>query len=157
MNLFEKRPFAVGKRDLHLMAGLMWSGVGIMLGSYAYHWLKSLPSLPLLLLTLTGFLLASLIYIFGFSKLAQKNIHRIRRLSGKRHSIFSFQKWTSYPLVVVMVSLGIYLRKYSPLPKPVLGATYIGIGGGLFSSSMHYFTYLWKEYRPTRKDRILDD
>lgn len=144
MNFYEKRPFAIRKRGLHLLAGLMWSGVGIMLGTFAYQWLKSLPTLPLLLLALTGLLLASLIYIFGFSKLAKKNIHRIQRLSGKRHSIFSFQRWTSYPLVIVMVSLGIYLRKYSPIPKPVLGAMYIGIGGGLFSSSMHYYTHLWK-------------
>jgi hypothetical protein len=122
----------------------MWFGVGIMLGTFAYNWLKSLPTLPLLLLTLTGLLLASLIYIFGFSKLARKNILRIQSLSGYRHSIFSFQRWTSYPLVVVMVAMGIYLRKYSPLPKPLLGAVYIGIGGGLFSSSMHYYTHLWK-------------
>lgn len=96
--------------------------------------------------TYAGLLLASVIYFFGFSKLAKKNIQRIRDLAGKNHSIITFQKWSSYPLVLVMVSLGIYLRKYSPFPKHLLGTAYIGIGGGLLFSSLHYYLYLLSEW-----------
>jgi hypothetical protein len=38
-----------------------------------------------------------------------------------------------------MISLGIYLRVYSPIPKPALAIFYIGIGGSLFLSSLHYY------------------
>jgi hypothetical protein len=41
-----------------------------------------------------------------------------------------------------MISLGIYLRIYSPIPKPVLASGYLGIGTALFSASLHYFTHL---------------
>jgi hypothetical protein len=47
-----------------------------------------------------------------------------------------------------MISLGIFLRKYSPIPKPLLAILYIGIGGGLFFSSYWYFHTLydlWKD------------
>ena len=149
---FYRRLLPVKKRWLYLAAGLMWSIVGIVLSSHAYRWLKSLPRQTILQFFLPGFLLASLIYTFGFSHLAKENIQRIHRLPGKRQSLFRFQRWTSYPVVVIMVSLGIYLRKYSPLPKPILGSMYIGIGGGLFSSSIHYYAHLWNKYMPNNSN-----
>lgn len=43
-----------------------------------------------------------------------------------------------------MVFLGMYLRLYSPIAKPLLAVLYLGIGGGLSSSSLHYFRQvLW--------------
>jgi hypothetical protein len=38
-----------------------------------------------------------------------------------------------------MIALGLYLRVYSPIPKPLLAVLYLGIGGGLFFASLHYF------------------
>jgi hypothetical protein len=138
--------FLVPKQWLYLLSGLMWSGVGIVLGSYAYDWLHILPGKAVLLWTLPGIILACLIYFFGFSRLAKQNIRRIQELPENRPSLFCFQKWSSYPLIVFMISLGLYLRIYSPVPKPILGTMYIGIGGGLFSSSIHYYAYLKKNY-----------
>lgn len=140
------RPLPVKKRWLYLAAGSMWSSVGFVLASHAYRWMKPLPGKTIILFTLPGLLLASIIYAFGFSHLAKDNIQRISRLPRERHSFFRFQRWTSYPVVAITVSLGIYLRKYSPIPKPFLGSMYIGIGGGLFSSSIHYYAHLWKKY-----------
>ena len=138
--------FPVPKQWLYLLSGLMWSGVGIVLGSYAYNWLCVLPPKSILAWTLPGIFLASLIYFFGFSRLAKQNIRRIQELPRNRPSLFSFQEWNSYPLIVFMISLGLYLRIYSPVPKPILGTIYLGIGGGLFSSSIHYYAYLKKNY-----------
>lgn len=145
MNVFEKRPLLVQKRWLHFTAGLMWTAVGFLLWSFAYRWVKPLPAASSFFLVSMGILLASLIYALGFSKLAENNINRIKNLSGKKHTLFHFQNWTSYPLILVMVSLGIHLRKYSPIPKPALGSLYIGIGGGLLFSSIHYYIHLWKK------------
>lgn len=137
---------AVHKIWLHLLAGVMWSGVGIMLISLAARWLGLVIFSQEILLILAGLVLALGIYYFGFSKFALKNVRRIGNYPNERVCLFAFQKWTSYPLVLFMISLGIYLRLFSPIPKPYLAILYIGIGGGLFLSSLHYYTrvfHLW--------------
>ena len=108
----------------------MWSGVGLMLCNLAYGWLRPVAFPQVLWMTLAGALLASAIYYFGFSKLAKKNIRRITAMAGDKVCIFAFQEWTSYPLVVVMIGLGLSLRNLLPIPKPYLAVLYIGIGGG---------------------------
>jgi hypothetical protein len=130
---------ATKKIWLHLTAGIMWSGVGIMLIAFAANWLGAVRSWTVSLLILTGLLLAAGIYFFGFSKLASSNIQRILSIPKERVCLFAFQKWTSYPLVLVMIAMGIYLRIYSPIPKPYLAILYIGLGASLFVSSFHYF------------------
>jgi hypothetical protein len=135
-----KRFPAVRKIWLHLLAGVMWSGVGIMLISLAARWLGLVVFYQTILLILAGMALAGGIFFFGFSKMALKNVRRIEAYMNERVCLFAFQKWTSYPLVLFMVSLGIYLRVYSPIPKPLLAILYIGIGGSLFLASLHYFT-----------------
>jgi len=130
------------KKWLHLAAGIMWSAVGIMLVSFAASWLKIEKWPVLVLLLLGGAVLGVVIYLFGFSKLAVKNIKRINAYVNERICFFAFQKWTTYPLIAFMISLGIYLRKYSSLPKPVLSIMYLGLGFSLFASSLHYYRQL---------------
>ena len=146
MDLCRGTPLSTDKKWLQLTAGLMWSMVGLALWSYASRWLKPLPLSSVLGYIFPGVLLASCIHFFGFSHLAKDNIKRIRNLPEDTPSLFRFQKWISYPVVGVMVCLGIYLRKYSSLPRPLLGLMYIGIGGGLLLSSIHYYIHLWKEH-----------
>lgn len=117
----------------------MWSGVGIMLVAFAANWLGVIHSWTVLLLILAGLLLAAGIYFFGFSKLASRNVQRIVNIPKERVCLFAFQKWTSYPLVLVMIAMGIYLRIYSPIPKPYLAILYIGLGASLFVSSFQYY------------------
>lgn len=132
----------VDKKWLHFAAGIMWSAVGIMLVSFAVSWLK-IDKWPLIvILLLGGALLGALIYLFGFSKLAVKNIKRINAYVNERICFFAFQKWTAYPLIAFMVSLGIFLRKYSALPKSILAILYLGLGFSLFASSLLYYRQL---------------
>ncbi|MBK5109346.1 MAG: hypothetical protein JJE12_14525 [Anaerolineales bacterium] len=63
-------------------------------------------------------------------------------MTGERICIFAFQRWTSYPLVVIMMSMGIYLRVYSPIQKPYLAILYIGIGSSLVFASWRYYRQL---------------
>jgi len=123
---------------LALLSGVMWSAVGIMLCSLAAGWLQaaaeSMQITGVLGLVAAGLLLAGLIYRFGFSHIAAKNLRRI----GSLHDgvcVFAFQEWKSYLIVVFMILLGRTLR-LSPFPKPLLAVMYIGIGGGLFLSSL---------------------
>jgi len=120
----------------------MWSGVGVMLFSISLRWLKEADLSTDVLLVIAGLLLAAAIYFWGFSKLARKNICRINAIPEQKPCLFAFQAWTSYPLVVVMIAMGIYLRFYSSFPHSLLAITYIGIGGGLFGSSLHYYAQM---------------
>ena len=152
LSSLEKFKPGTRKNWLHLTAGLVWLGVGLMLISIASRWLRLVDLSTELLLVLAGLLLAAAIGFFGFSKLARKNIDRIQALGNTKVCLFAFQSWTSYPLVAFMVSLGIYLRIYSPFPKPLLAILYIGIGGGLFLASLSYFAHvLWGHHPENAK------
>lgn len=71
-----------------------------------------------------------------FRRMALRNIERIRALPEKA-CLFAFQSWTSYPLVVIMMTLGIGL-KYSALPRAMLAGLYLAIGMGLFMGGLVY-------------------
>ena len=133
---------AVRKPWLILSAGLMWSGVGVLLCKYVYEWVTPLSLGQVVLVLFGGLILATMIYRFGFSHLADKNIRRIAAIPGEKACWFAFQEWKSYPLVAVMISMGIYLRVYSPFPEPLLAVMYLGIGGSLFLASLHYYRAL---------------
>jgi len=140
------------KNWLQLTAGVVWLGVGVMLISIASRWVRLEKLTTALLLVLAGILLAAAICIFGFRKLARKNIHRIQAMAEEKVCLFAFQSWTSYPLVAFMVALGIYLRVYSPFPKPTLAILYIGIGGGLFLASLSYFKHILRNLHPVKTE-----
>jgi hypothetical protein len=147
----------VNKIWLHLFAGVIWSGVGVMLISLAARWLGLVVLYQTILLILAGMALAAGIFYFGFSKYALKNVHRIEAYPNERVCLFAFQKWTSYPLVLFMVFLGIYLRVYFPIPKPLLAILYIGIGGSLFLASLHYFAKVIRLLPADRKASLQVD
>ncbi|MBA4398808.1 MAG: hypothetical protein C0396_02915 [Anaerolinea sp.] len=137
----------VRKIWLQFSAGLVWLGGGLMLIGFASRWLKLVDISTRLLLVPAGVLLAAGIYALGFSRLAKKNINRISDLKDEKVCLFAFQAWKSYPLIAFMSSLGIYLRVYSPIPKFVLATLYLGIGGGLFSASLHYFANFTRAFQ----------
>ncbi len=128
---------AVSKYWLLILAGIMWSGVGILLCSYAVTWLIVVPSFASLSLGIVGLAIAWVVYRNGFSKIAQKNINRIFQ-SADKVCLFSFQSWSGYVIIAVMMAVGILLKS-SLLPKPYLAVLYTAIGGGLFFSSFLYY------------------
>jgi uncharacterized membrane protein len=145
MDILNKLKPAAPKNWLQLLAGLIWSAVGIFLISLALEWTLDPTVDKPWAYWLPGILLASLIYTFGFSRLARKNSRRIEAMPVDEPCLFAFQEWHSYPLVLVMIALGIGLRKYSPIPKPLLGILYTGIGGGLGGASIHYYLSILKD------------
>jgi len=150
----EKWTPVAAKSWLFAAAGLMWSGVGAFLCSLTVKWLQPVDSSARIWLISGGVALAISIYAFGFSRFADKNIRRITAISKEKVCIFAFQQWSSYPLVVFMISLGIILRQYSPIPKPWLAAMYIGIGGSLFLASFHYYKSIWLIRRSQQQHSI---
>lgn len=141
MTLNSLKP-AVTKSWLIALAGLMWTGVGAMLCRLAYGWLAVIHRGMATSLGLLGIVMAVAAYHFGFSKIAEKNIKRLRLLT-ERTCVFAFQTWRGYLILGFMIILGVILRN-SPIPKQYLAIIYTTIGGAIFLSSFHYYGFLWK-------------
>jgi hypothetical protein len=127
----------VPKKWLLIIAGVMWSGVSILLLSYAITWLTHPFSLINLVFGLLGLGISVAANAYQFSKLARKNINRILQLNDKA-CVFSFQAWKGYLIIAVMVTGGILLRG-SVIPKPYLAIVYAAIGGALLQASINYY------------------
>lgn len=132
-----KKP-AVSRKWLLVLSGLMWSGVGILLNSFAFRWLQLYHGWSLVTSVACGIILGLAIAFFGFRKVATKNIQRIMAMSDDS-CLFAFQKWQSYILIAVMMSMGIFLRNSAIVPRLYLASLYIGIGSALFISSINYY------------------
>ena len=138
-NFLKVKP-GVERRYLLAMAGGMWLGVGILLLSFSYAWLHSLPASWMVFLGGCGITAALIISRFGFLKIVDKNVRRIIPMEGKPCA-FAFMSWKSYILVAIMVGMGITIRR-SSFPKPYLSVLYTGIGLALILSSVRY----WKVF-----------
>ena len=130
---------AAPRRVLILLAGLVWSAVGIALIVMATVWLLRADRyvIPALMLGLIG---GGIVYRFGFLRLVRRNVKRIRETApGKdRVCVFAFQNTRSYVIIAVMVMLG-YTLRHLPLDKVYLAPIYLTIGLGLLLSSGHYY------------------
>jgi len=131
---------ALPRSSLLLVSGLMWSLVGLMLCQLAIRWYLLAGIQDHLGFLIAGVLIALAIHSFGFSLIAKRNISRIQKLNQKP-CVFAFMAWWNYPLVFLMIGLGLTLR-HSPIPKTYLGVLYIGIGAALFFSSQRYYISL---------------
>jgi hypothetical protein len=141
MTLKSLRP-AVTKSWLIVLAGLVWTGVGVMLCRLAFNWLAIINRGVATTFGLFGIVMALAAYHFGFSKIAQKNIRRLCLLTD-RTCVFAFQTWRGYLIIGFMIILGAILRN-SPIPKQYMAIIYTTIGGAIFLSSFHYYGLLWR-------------
>ena len=142
---------AVSKYWLAAMAGLMWSIVGFILCGLAYEWLATVPFLWAGSLGAAGVVLAFAFYNLTFSKIARKNLERLRQFPDQV-CFFAFQAWKSYLLIALMVVFGFVLRR-STIPRYWLSVPYAAIGGALILASFQYYLYLWKVRFPKEPGR----
>ena len=121
----------------------MWSGVGLMLISLAIKWLGDLhPPYPALII-LAGVVPGFLVSIFGFARIVRKNIQRVEAMDAKA-SIFAFQVWHSYILIVIMMSAGAFVRHSGLIPMILKTPGYFTIGTALSFSSLKYYTAFFR-------------
>jgi len=148
----ERGALDVDRRWLFAIAGVIWTGVGILLLAYAVSWLKP-ESIPLEIeLTIAGIAVAAVFVRFVFHGIVRKNIDRIE--AGPKHAhVLAFQGWKSYVVTVFMIGLGVVLR-HSALPKTWLAPVYLGIGLALLTTSLlyhrHLLSHLFGSRRPAR-------
>jgi len=133
---------AAQRKILVLLAGLLWSAVGLALMAAAVVWATPfrIGSLPWLLAGVIG---GVIVYRYGFSKLAAVNLVRIfEQAPGKdKVCVFAFQSARSYVVIIIMMALG-YTLRHLPVPRIWLTPIYLTIGLGLFLSSLLYYRRL---------------
>jgi hypothetical protein len=129
---------AINRKYLFIISGLLWTAVGLMLLRFAYSWLLNVGEGQCIGFGVLGMALGVTISVFGLSKIARKNIKRIHRLPEKP-CLFAFQAWKNYLTIALMISMGIFLRTHSFLPKPYLAIVYIAMGSALVFASRSYF------------------
>ena len=135
-------PPAAPRKMLVLLAGILWSIVGLVLTSVAVGWF-SLADRHVILAMAVAIAGGLVVHRFGFSRLAATNLARIyEQAPGKdKVCIFAFQNTRSYVIIAVMILLG-YTLRHLPIPKFYLAPIYGAIGLGLFLSSLRYYRHL---------------
>jgi hypothetical protein len=127
---------------LILIAGLVWSAVGLGLIVAAARWLLMSDEYVLVALIL-GLVAGWFVYSLGFAGLVRKNLERIRQLAPEKDRIcvFAFQHWRSYLIVVIMIMLG-YTLRHLPVARVYIAPIYLAIGLGLMLASLLYYRHL---------------
>lgn len=133
----------VNRQWLIIISGTMWSGAGLLLIWIASKWFALFESWQMILSLTAGPVLGFVIAWFGFKNLAHKNADRIS-VYPEKVCIFAFQRWQMYFLIVVMMSMGIFMRSTALIPKFLLAPVYIGIGSALFMASFVYYKRILK-------------
>lgn len=113
-----------------------------MLVTIAIIWLRNSSSEYVVWYAIGGVLAGLLVHYFGFLRIVDKNLGRIRKIDGK-YCAFGFMPFKSYLLIALMMTMGILL-KHSDLPREYLSVLYLGIGVALILSSTRYFRNIRK-------------
>jgi len=138
----EKMKPLVSRHWLFALAGVMWTGVGVMLMWRAWIWLSAMDPAWAIGIALAGAAIAFAFYHFMFTKTVAKNIQRLCDLPDPV-GILAFNSPKGYILIVFMIALGITLR-HSPLDRRILALVYAGMGGALFLASLHFYSQFFK-------------
>jgi hypothetical protein len=141
MTLTRLKP-AVPKHWLIAIAGLVWSAAGGMLCHMAWSWLRPLPPLRITGLIAAGVALAIVLHRLMLARVARRNMNRICTYA-ERGCVFAFQAWRSYLMILIMISLGSFLR-HTMISREILALFYTAMGGALILSSLAYFFLFWR-------------
>jgi hypothetical protein len=75
-----------------------------------------------------------------FSGISLKHARRIIFLKEDRPCVFSFFSWHSYFLMILMIAMGITLRKSGLVPVYILSVLYLSMGIPLLMSSIRFYS-----------------
>ncbi len=114
-----------------------------MLISLAIKWLGDLQTQYSVLIILAGVASGLLVSVYGFTRIVRKNIQRINDMDV-RASVFAFQVWHSYVLILIMMSMGAFVRHSGLIPMILKTPGYFTIGTALSFSSLKYYTAFFR-------------
>lgn len=131
------KPTARARTHL-LAAAAMWTLVGTGLGVAGVVWCLASPMPTSLLLIAVAIALGQAKARWVLSRVARRNAARIAA-RGDGRCLGGFVSWQSWLFIGGMMGGG-YLLRHSPVPLPVLGVVYAGVGTALIVGS----AILWR-------------
>lgn len=138
MNLLETLKPATSRRNLLFIAALVWTFAGgmlltkgiVMMGRQADY---------LIVRTMVSIVGGFVFYLLLFSKISKKHVNRIIRLKNDRPCLFSFFNFRSYIMMILMISMGVLLRKSGIVSPFYLSVLYVTMGIPLFASAFRFY------------------
>lgn len=130
----------VRRNTLRILAGTIWSAVGIGLCIAAGYWILTSQGNWIAAVAI-GLVFGILAYSFGFRRLVRRNVARIDELAPEKQQLclFAFQSWRSYAIMMVMIAMG-YTARHLPISRLYLVPVYLAMGIALLLASLHYYT-----------------
>lgn len=122
----------VKPKTLLLLTGFIWLVASCILISRVFIWSIEMTSTQIYIGLLSGLVLAFIKTYLIFRKLTIRNIQRIQSFSESNVSILKFHLMRDKVIILLMILIGIVLRKSSILPTYVLFPIYLGIGVAMF-------------------------
>lgn len=135
--LLSKLKPSVPARFLVLLAGLFWTLAGLLLCWNAFFSLSGLHHWKALMLGTGAALLSVVAGRFIFAPIVTRNLKRLAGYDSQR-CLFAFQTWRSYPLVALMILLGVAVR-HTGMPSEPLAVIQTVMGGALITASIQYY------------------
>jgi len=128
----------IPKRYLLFVAAFVWTFAGGMLLTRGFLILIFFPQLLWLkiICSLAG---GIIFFVLLFSKISRKHTQRILNMEMEHPCIFSFFNFRSYIMMLLMISMGITLRKTGIVPLEYLSLFYVAMGTPLLMSAFRFY------------------
>ena len=147
MSTIPRIPVPAASRRAHLLAAsLLWTLVGIGLGSAGASWIMRSTSRVSWSLLAVASLVGLAKAQFLLRRTARRIVQRIET-RGDGRCLGGFLSWKSWVIVLAMMVLGRLLR-LSPLPLSLRGAALLAVGVALLAASR----WIWAAWRVSLRE-----
>jgi len=127
----------IPKNQLMLLAGLVWCVAGGMVSFIGLPLLWQLGAEHILLYP-AAVLIFLIFYLRIFSRLVVKHTRRIRMTATSTMPFWSFFDRSSYIVMTIMITGGLWLRLGNIVPDWMIAFFYSGLGLALFSCGVKF-------------------
>ena len=129
----------MSRKGLIMLSGMVWSLAGVILFIRAIQMMDTWTPIGMAIIIL-GLGIGALKSHFVLSKVARRNIDRVKTMSPDKDKIcfFAFQPPMSYLLIAIMMGAGITLRTFYPHSIYIV-SLYFAVGAALLYSGIEYF------------------
>jgi hypothetical protein len=139
-SFLQKYKPGVSKKILLFIAAIMWTFAGGMLLFRGFYFLVHEHE-TIWVQTFVSLLAGLIFYGIVFSRVSLKHSVRIINLPVERPCLFSFFSWSSYVLMIIMISSGIAVRVSGIISPDYLAEFYITMGTPLFLSALRFYYF----------------
>lgn len=141
----------VPKRHLLIVAAFVWLFAG---GFLAFRGIRSIPPGAWQWWKVAIALAGGIVFFrVLFLRVSSKHIRRINSLEILRPCVFSFFDFRSYLMMVLMITMGVTVRKWHLISQGAISYFFITMSVPLVISAFR-FLLAWKKYEIITKDEV---